>query len=565
MRKILVALLGLLACASLASADTLFPNAPTTGQIYNFNNTGVLYQWDGAKWITTGTTSPAITKQVFTASGTYTPSSGMQYAIIECLAGGGAGGGSAGAASNNMIGSGGGAGGRSIAFVTAGQVGASQTVTIGAGGTAGTAGNNPGNDGNDTSVGSLCVAKKGSGGPASTSAGAFGTGGAGGTTTGAIGDEKFPGENGNGGYSTTNTPQSASAGKGGNTPYGQGGQVTTIASNGVAGSGYGSGGSGGGATGASNTAGGAGAGGYVRIIEFLSSQWGGPLPQVVPPQGRLTLTSGTPVTTADVTAATTVYYTPYHGSFIPLWNGTQFTPVYFNEISAAMGSNWSASTLYDWYVYNDAGTLRLCTGAAWTNSAAGTSARSETLTLKQGIYVNNASMTCRYSNSATVTVAAYYGTYVGTMRTTGSTGTTEDSLLNRLLWNNYNRVVHRQEFSDGANWAYNTATIRQCDGSSSNQVNFVVGLVEDVAQVSTMTFVTVSTTLQPQAGYGLNSTTAFSQGISFIAPSTAAPFIEVAGNRYPVLGYNYLSGLEQGPGSGTTTWFGCRLQASTLG
>ena len=42
------------------------------------------------------------------------------------------------------------------------------------------------------------------------------------------------------------------------------------------------------------------------------------------PNGRLTLTSGTPVTTNDVTAATTIYYTPYKGNAIQLYNGTNW-------------------------------------------------------------------------------------------------------------------------------------------------------------------------------------------------------------------------------------------------
>lgn len=36
-------------------------------------------------------------------------------------------------------------------------------------------------------------------------------------------------------------------------------------------------------------------------------------PAVIPPQGRLTLTTGTPVMTAEAAAQTTIYYTPYVG------------------------------------------------------------------------------------------------------------------------------------------------------------------------------------------------------------------------------------------------------------
>src|SRR5574337_954655 len=57
--------------------------------------------------------------------------------------------------------------------------------------------------------------------------------------------------------------------------------------------------------------------------------------QGILPGGRLTLTSGTPVTTSDVTGATTVYYTPYLHNLIPLWDGQNWAPVEFSETHQA--------------------------------------------------------------------------------------------------------------------------------------------------------------------------------------------------------------------------------------
>ena len=42
------------------------------------------------------------------------------------------------------------------------------------------------------------------------------------------------------------------------------------------------------------------------------------------PQGRLTNITQTPVINADATSATTVYYTPYTGLLVPIYNGTIF-------------------------------------------------------------------------------------------------------------------------------------------------------------------------------------------------------------------------------------------------
>lgn len=53
-------------------------------------------------------------------------------------------------------------------------------------------------------------------------------------------------------------------------------------------------------------------------------------------QGRLTLTSGTPVTTSDVTAASTLYFTPYGGNKITLYTGVYWQPFTFTERSLAL-------------------------------------------------------------------------------------------------------------------------------------------------------------------------------------------------------------------------------------
>ena len=128
-----------------------------TGDIY-LNNGGVLTRLGigstsqvlevvGGKpsWATVAGITAVVTvkKQIFTSSETYTPSTGMIYAMIECQGSGGAGGGVTGSASDFFSAGGGGAGSYSRILVTAATVGASQTVTVGAGGTAGSAGSNP--------------------------------------------------------------------------------------------------------------------------------------------------------------------------------------------------------------------------------------------------------------------------------------------------------------------------------------------------------------------------------------------------------------------------------------
>jgi hypothetical protein len=86
-----------------------------------------------------------------------------------------------------------------------------------------------------------------------------------------------------------------------------------------------------------------------------------------PPCGRLTLTTGLPVTTADVTgaSATTLYYAPYGGcNQIDLFDGTTWARNAFAQISIAVPA--TTSQMYDVFAYDNAGVVALEL-TAWTN------------------------------------------------------------------------------------------------------------------------------------------------------------------------------------------------------
>jgi hypothetical protein len=221
----------------------------------------------------TDTIIKSVKTQVFTGSGTYTPSSGMAYAIIEAVGGGGGGGGAASASSGQLTGAGGGGSGAySRKLVTAADVGASKTVTIGAAGSGGAAGNNSGGTGGDTSVGTLCVAKGGSPGGGVGSSGG-GSSGAGGLASGGTGDVKIDGGNGFNGRNVTSGASAmflAAGGPGGTSVYGAGG-IWSCADIGQPASGYGGGGGGASSLNSGGTkAGGAGTPGLVIITEYCT-------------------------------------------------------------------------------------------------------------------------------------------------------------------------------------------------------------------------------------------------------------------------------------------------------
>lgn len=213
----------------------------------------------------------------------------------------------------------------------------------------------------------------------------------------------------------------------------------------------------------------------------------------VKPQGRLTLATGTPIVASDQASQTEVYFTPYQGNLIPLPNsdGTDFETVEFSELQLDLNSpNHVADTIYDVYVYNDSGTIKIATGPAWTTSTAGSGSRgtgggTAELALLKGLYVNANSITVR-NGATTETVDANEGLYVGTILIDGTAGQItchiSDNGDDRVwgVWNAYNRVktVVRQREA-ATSWTITTAGWRAANNDSGNSFSVVCGLAEE--------------------------------------------------------------------------------------
>jgi len=287
-----------------------------------------------------------------------------------------------------------------------------------------------------------------------------------------------------------------------------------------------------------------------------------------PPQGRLTLTTGTPVMTSTAAGQTTVYYTPACGDMVPIYDGSNIVPTVFAELSqlttdttkspAAVTTNSN----YDVFVWNDSGTLRATRGPAWSSSTTrGTGAGTTELVRVKGLYFN--------ANSITNGPAAQRGTYVGTIRSNGTS--TIDWILGASgaggtaavlgVWNAYNRQVVATTVTDSnASWNYTSATVRQVDGSGGNQVGFISGLAADgiTASYAGGGSLAAAAGAFYQIGLALDSVTVFDKNNVFQTGSavavTGGSF--VTNNYAPQIGYHLIAALERSDGTNAVTFVG---------
>lgn len=234
---------------------------PSTGAFTNLSASGTV----------TGFIGRLLNVQVFTSSGTYTPTTGTASIIVDAVGGGGGGGGTgATGAGQSAAGSGGGGGSYARVLITSGFSGAA--VTIGAAGTAATAGANPGGAGGTTSFGTFVSCPGGNGGlqgAASSAIGAGGQtlGGAAPTIAGASTIFASPGWASSAYALLVSLGAAQVSGGGANSPWGVGGAATASGSGSTAGKpGTGNGSGGSGANAGASQAGQAGAAGTAGIV-----------------------------------------------------------------------------------------------------------------------------------------------------------------------------------------------------------------------------------------------------------------------------------------------------------
>lgn len=278
------------------------------------------------------------------------------------------------------------------------------------------------------------------------------------------------------------------------------------------------------------------------------------------PQGRLTLVTATPVMATSQSAKTTIFYTPYEGDMVPIYDGTNMVPTVFTELSQTTTDATKSpaavavSSVYDLFVWNDAGTIRCTRGPAWSSDTS----RGYNLVMVNGILLNNSLIT----NGP----AASRGTYVGTVRSNGSSQI--DFIYGSAgtpgffgVWNMYNR---KQLFStcteNTGSWTYTTLTYRTPNGGSSSRHTFVSGLAEDCIRATFNTWVQTvnSTGAFMTIGIAMDSSTSPDKASQFDNPGTGIAQTNLTAMQayVPQLGVHYIQALERGDGVFANTFQG---------
>lgn len=344
------------------------------------------------------------------------------------------------------------------------------------------------------------------------------------------------------------------------------------------------------------------------------------------PGGRLTLTSGTAVTTSDVTAATTLYYAIYQNNNVELfsnsiWYTTTFAELSIGATQTRTGNRTSGSAVLTSMddvtqlvkgmeitgtgIPASTTILSIDSSTQITMSANATSGSgtSTTLTCKLPLNKNydlflvaagTGSRTARlqfsnawtndttradalgqqdgvWMNNATITnsgtgITAKEGRYVGTIRVTGTSGQLEDSEDFRGVWNTYNRVRRKLKKVDTTDsWNYTTDTFRSANGSDANRVEIVTGQAEEVLDLYVSGNAQNSSgNVRSYVGIAEDATNTNSADTVCAGGTNANQIYHFSSRlvKVPTIGYHYYQWTEASQAGGTTTFYGDNADAT---
>jgi len=224
----------------------------------------------------------------------------------------------------------------------------------------------------------------------------------------------------------------------------------------------------------------------------------------------------------NVSSATTIFLTPHRSGSIMLYDGATWHLRLSGEVSLAL-SGLTINKNYDVFAYWTGSTVALELSAAWATDTA----RTDALVRQDGVLVKSGAPTRRY---------------VGTFRAAG-TNFTHDTVLQRFLWNMYNRVSRPLAvFEATDSWTYSGTVYRAANGNTANAFELVTGQIERVT-AGVRTIVSAGTTgWGASVGIGIDSTTANS-ATWYGSISSASAYIPCLAD-YPSVGYHKFTWLE---------------------
>lgn len=353
-------------------------------------------------------------------------------------------------------------------------------------------------------------------------------------------------------------------------------------------------------------------------INASATPGGGAPPSIC--EGRLTLTTGTPITTTDVTAAGTVYFTPFRGNYIGLYSGSAWELKTFSELSISL-SGLLPHSLHDVFIYNNSGTPTLEL-TAWTAGATGaitgatnatpivitstahglstgdvvtisgvggntaangtfriTNTGADTFSLQtlaagganvagSGAYTSSGNWyKANYSGTRATALTTQDGIYVktgattrrylGTIRITSTAGQCEDSSSRCLISNYYHPVVRRLKVTDTVNsHTYTKATYRAWNNDWLLRCEFVIGVSEQRVKSDVRALAGNSAGNAYSVGISIDTTSSSNAEVIVGSSTTAGTHASAIYSDYPGVGYHYAQWTQISQAGGTTTWYG---------
>lgn len=266
---------------------------------------------------------------------------------------------------------------------------------------------------------------------------------------------------------------------------------------------------------------------------------------------RLSLSSSDPYPSGNTGTVTNLYCVGIGGPYILLPNADSSAitsyPMATNVLSLAL-SGMTAGIPVDVFAREVSGTVTLEI-ENWSTATT----RANALALIHGYY-----------RSTSNTRRMYLGTILPTSatQTAQRTAPVAGTSVHLGVWNMFNQApLSFRMLGPQTSWTYTTNTWRQCNGSSSYQIDFVAGFSGTRGAMSAHLGALARNSVNNvsrRVAFGLDSTTApsadcvvgFGNGPADLALPMHSHIV-----THPAAGKHSLTWIEQSTASGTTTWF----------